>query len=249
MFGGIQPIAILISAVIFVFVTSAILLLKINFNDAQKVSQELIKANRVKSDPEVFVHFLRSGEQFDISPFSNEITLGNPEAPLRILVVANLHCNPCRMAFSNIQQLLSIYPSQISFTIRFTRGRDNTIGELSASTYLIRYWQQHIQGTGDEQRRTQTLIADWYEEMDPDWFRENYKLQESTDSDLSNIEEQHYAWIAEQEISATPTFIINGFKMPGNYRSDDLIALVPGVADLLKTRRMAENKNGSKELA
>lgn len=246
---NVQLVPVLLSVLLLAAVTSSILLLKNRLETADELRKEVITANRVKYDPGIFIELLMREKKVDITPFSPEMILGNREAPVKILMVANLHCNPCRIAFDTVRQILASYPKKVCFSFRLTKGMANTIGDLPASTYLIRYWQHHIHDRGNEEERTQKLLSDWYENIDPKVFSSLYLAQE----ELKTIgpivlEDQHYSWVEQQEIVSTPTFFINGYKMPQNYRIKDLMTMLPGIAAQWKSSSIII-KDTTKEIA
>lgn len=227
---SVQLVPVLISAFLLIAVASSVLLMKNRLGTADKSRKEVIAANRMKYDPEIFLRLLRREEVVDIASFSREMTLGNPDAPVQILMAANLHCNPCRIAFDTVRQILASYPQKVCFSFRLTKGMDNTIGDLSASTYLIRYWHQFVHGSSNESERTKNLLLDWYSEMDPEFFAKQYPLRDGTVKVSEKLETRHYKWAEQNEIRRTPTFLINGYKMPKQYRIKDLITMIPGIA-------------------
>ncbi|MDZ7715112.1 MAG: vitamin K epoxide reductase family protein [Balneolaceae bacterium] len=170
-----------IALLLFVALASSIILLKERLKTANASTRAETVAKRVKYDPEVFTHLLLQQEYLDIKPFEPEITIGNPAAPVQILMVANLHCNPCRIAFEAMTQLTVAYPKKVEFAIRFTPGMNKAIADLSASSYLIRYWQQHIDGQPNELTHTKTFIGDWYAQMNPETFVQMYPANGALD--------------------------------------------------------------------
>lgn len=150
-----------------------------------------------------------------------------------------------------MEQLTAAYPQKVGFSIRFTPGMNKTIGDLSASSYLIRYWQHHIYGQPEQFTRTQTFIGDWYAQMNPKTFAaeypENGALEEKSNG-TENLEDRHYRWVKENKIAATPTFFVNGYKMPRSYRMPDLMPMMPGLAALC-TKQNPQTKLKHNELA
>lgn len=248
----VQFVPVLISVLLFAAVTSSILLLKNRLKTAEQSRKEVIAANRVKYDPDIFMRLLKREEEVDITPFFREMTLGNREAPVKILMAANLHCNPCRIAFDTVRQILASYPKKVCFSFRLTKGMDNTIGELSASTYLIRYWHQFIHGSSNEEERTKKLLVNWYNQMDPEFLVKQYPLWDGrgkvSGKNSEELETQYYEWVEKNEIRRTPTFFINGYKMPQNYRIKDLMAMIPGITAQWK-RSGKITKETTKEIA
>jgi hypothetical protein len=232
-FTDFQLVSVLISTFLLTSVISSILLLKYSLRTVAESISEITIANRVKYDPEIFMHLLMREKRVNDAPFSPEMTLGSREAPVQILMAVNLHCNPCRIAFESVRQILASYPEKVCISLRFTKGMDNTIGELSASTYLVRYWHQFTHGGSEEAERTKDLLVNWYSEMDSELFAKQYPLRDrmvKLKGDCSvKLETQHYEWFEQNEIKRTPTFFINGYKMPKQYRIKDLMTMLPGI--------------------
>jgi len=238
-----QLLPVVGSLLLFPAISSVILLLKDRLQKASESVRAETIAKQVKHDPEVFTQMLLQQEKADVTPFSHEMTVGNPDAPVNILMAANLHCNPCRQAFDTVRQILASYSNLVQFSIRFTPGMRKTIGELSASTYLIRYWQEHIFGQEDETGCTEKLLADWYESMDPEVFLKSHMADDIMENNGTQLAEQHYRWVEEQEIVRTPTFLINGYEMPERYQAKDLINMIPGMAALWKNKTLSNQKS------
>lgn len=249
---NVQLLPLFISALLFTAVTSSVLLLKNRLKTTAKSRKEVIASNRVKYDPGIFMRILKREEKVDTTSFLPEMIVGNREALVRIIMAANLHCNPCSMAFDTVNQILASYPKKCCFSFRFTRGMDNTVGELSASTYLIRYWQQFIHGRSNETDRTKSMLVDWYTQMNPELFAKKYPLRDGVvkimGENSKEPEIQHYEWVKQNEIRRTPTFFINGSRMPQNYRVEDLMAMMPGLAAGWKNSGKI-SKDSAKEFA
>ena len=73
-------------------------------------------------------------------------------------------------------------------------------------------------------------MHDWFEIWDLQKFSKKYPVK-ADDAEVEKLETQHYAWIEETEVNQTPTFFINGYEMPKEYLIDDLLAMVPSLAD------------------
>jgi hypothetical protein len=148
--------------------------------------------------------------------------------------------------------LTAVYPEKINFSIRFMPGMNKAIGDFSASSYLIRYWQYHIHGQKEEFTNTQEFIGDWYAHMNPKTFAAEYPAngELSTKSNGTELlEDRHYGWVKENEIAATPTFFINGYKMPRSHRINDLMPMLPGLAALINEQktRLRDNELAQKQ--
>lgn len=236
----IQIWSIAVSLFLFTVIASSVFLLKSRLKKTNESSRAETTAKRVKHDPKVFTHVLFQEEKSDLTPFEPEMQIGNPTAPVQIMMVINLYCHPCKKAYKKVQQLVKTYPNKVCFGIRILNSERNMVNGLPASTYLINYWRQHIYKTEDESIYTQKLIGDWYENINPDAFEKLYPDGEL--SEENRLAEKHYNWITENSITRTPTFFINGHAMPGNYTINDLTAMLPGLAELFTEQQKSKHK-------
>jgi uncharacterized membrane protein len=241
--GRVIPVCIMV--LLFLVIASLVVLLKNKLKATNEASRDATAAKRVKHDPQVFAHLLLQEEKMNTTPFEPEMLIGNSYAPIKVTMIINLHCNPCRIAFQTVTQLLSAYPQKVSFAVRLTKGMNKAMGELSASTYFIRYWQTYIMGRKNISFHTQRLLQDWYEQMDSETFINQYPLDGELRPEFDgseSLEEQHYRWIQQNNITATPAFFINGHKIPENYRIQDLQAFLPGLVSLVQAQRSQTEK-------
>ena len=174
-----------------------------------------------------------------------EIMIGSTNAPLNLLMVANLNCYPCKVAYESLIELLGQYPTQINATFRFLLS-GNTIHDIPASTFLIQYWEQYISDTDDKSEKTRQLIQDWYADMTTEAFENKYADKKISASKENDIAKSHYHWITKHEIMRTPTFFLNGYQYPSNYEIKDIGALISGLVPLLEEKNIVNKK--AKEL-
>jgi len=86
-----------------------------------------------------------------------------------------------------------------------------------ANKYLIAAYLQK------EQSEFERIIADWFERGKP--MREAFFNNLQLDRSLPAIEaefQKHEAWKEKTQLRATPTIIVNGYKLPDNYKIEDL---------------------------
>ncbi|MEP0460121.1 MAG: hypothetical protein ABJD55_01715, partial [Flavobacteriaceae bacterium] len=151
------------------------------------------------------------------------------EASLNLLMVANVNCHPCKIAYMQVLELLDQYPNQINVAFKFLMSGNNVHG-IPASAYMIRYLNEFISGTENESVKIRKLIENWYEFMSAETFEGIYaELPQENDQAITLNTE----WIAKHEIIRTPTFFLNGYEFPSQYKIGDLSALVTGLAALL----------------
>ena len=174
----------------------------------------------------VFTYLLGQQKKIDDLPFEKEMRVGNPDAPIQIIMASNLYCNPCKLKHAIVDQLVAMYPDKINVTLRFVKSGK----EVKSVGYLLSYWHQTIYGKDDESQKTANLMHDWFTLWDLQKFIRKYPANPD-DAEAEKLEAQHYAWIAETTVRLTPTFFINGYAMPKEYVIEDLLAMVPSLAD------------------
>ena len=164
--------------------------------------------------------------------------IGSPTAPLNLLIVANLNCYPCKIAFENLFELINQYPEHVNANVRFLLS-GNKIHDIPASSFLIQYWKKFISDTEEESDKTIQLIQDWYEEMSAEEFGKKY----SAKIKASQVPKAHYHWITKHEVTRTPTFFLNGYEYPSNYTIKDIGSLIAGFIPLLEEKNKKHKKN------
>lgn len=189
-------------------------------------------SNRVKHSITVFGELLMKQRRIDSTPFKDEMLVGRQDAPVKIIMVSNTHCNPCKKGHEIATQLVDMYPSKVSIAFRFVRIGYDTF-KTEALLYLLTLWLQQIRGNADESKNTLKLIHDWYSTLDLDKFKKKYPSKIGNEMEAKDLETQHYTWINETGIPFTPTFFINGYQLPKEYSIDDLIAMIPGLSEYL----------------
>jgi hypothetical protein len=231
-----QILSACIVCLLFLVVASSIMLIKGRLKADREINRNKTVAKRVMNNPKVFMNLLLQQKKAVAGSPEPEMFIGSSQAPLKVVMVINLHCSPCRKAWETVTQLLGAYPQKICFTVRLTQGMNKAMGELSASTYVIRYWRQYILDHENQSSHTQQLLQTWYSRMDPKDFMKQYPLngEKVIESNGLANPDQHYQWIEKNEIDGTPTFFVNGYKMPHQYRLKDLIPMLPGVVDEMK---------------
>ena len=86
-----------------------------------------------------------------------------------------------------------------------------------ANKYLIAAYLEK------EQSEFERIISDWFEKGKPlkEAFFHDLRL------DMSNPEieaefQKHEAWKEKTQLRSTPTILVNGYKLPDNYKIEDL---------------------------
>src|SRR5690625_111316 len=235
---AVELISFLLLGSLFVIIAALTMLAKSLLEKTNQAVQAEIKANRIKNSPDLFSHQLFQSRRVDITPFEHEIVLGDKNAPIKIVMAANLYCHPCKIGFGKLKQLLAVLNEKVNLFIRLvSNGRGNG-QQFSASDYLLAYWLHHIHGDDKEDIKTKQLFQDWYEKMDFASFKTLYSVNSIIEvSSVEYLEYRHSDWIVEEQISGTPTWFLNGYQLPENYSIEDLMAIVPGLSETVNERK------------
>ncbi len=97
------PTPIIASGFLFVAIGFGVLLVKSLAERANELGKVEVNGNRLKHSVPVFMHLLRQQKRIDLRPFENEMKLGNPGAPIKIIMVSNLYCHPCKLKHEVIE--------------------------------------------------------------------------------------------------------------------------------------------------
>ncbi|TGE23987.1 vitamin K epoxide reductase family protein [Hymenobacter aquaticus] len=223
---ALAPVAVLGFALLLGAVLALTVLGKGLLKEYFTVIKSEAEALRVKGSVAVFKHLLQFTRRITITPFTDEIILGSPEAKLKLVLVLNLHCQPCKEHFQKVVDAIQVYPREIQIALRFVlSGRDADISPTSVH-YLIRYWRENIQGQPEQTQRTVRLLQDWFEDMDLERFKQKRVVDFSVpDSHSEQLSLAHRQWILREHITRTPALFINGYFLPQNYTLDDILAM------------------------
>lgn len=224
----------------FIIIASSISLLKSKLEQAIKLSNVGIKASRIKNSATVFTHLLFQQQKIDDTFFDYEISMGSPDAPIKIIMISNLFCKPCKDQHEALNHLIETYSQKVNLTMLFVPANKKAQNGFNSNQYLIQYWLENIYGKENKSSNTAQLMHDWYSLMDIEKFEKKHELKESELCEASKkIELQQSEWINKAKIYNTPTFFINGYKLPNFYNAENIIDLVPGLSDWFEKQ---ENK-------
>ncbi|TVR37017.1 MAG: hypothetical protein EA390_00315 [Balneolaceae bacterium] len=231
--GLMNPMAFALPEVVmilflFVLAGSSLLLLKQTIQQKNRAVQNETAAARLKNSPEVFTSLLFRERQTDTSSLEHDFLIGRPDAPVKLTMAVNLFCGPCKNELEQANELLSIYPGQVSLSLRFLKSGDK--GETSG--LLLKTWLHGLKERNNGMPDGQTLIEAWYEVMDAEKFGDSHPVNGTvSDKEAEEYSRAHYGWIKQAGITKTPTTFMNGYELPAAYRVKDLAALIPGLVD------------------
>ncbi|MEQ9098805.1 MAG: vitamin K epoxide reductase family protein [Imperialibacter sp.] len=229
---------------LFVAFAFGVVLLSERLIDANEDFEKALSAGRVKNSAGVFMHLLFQQKHLAINSGEYEILIGNPDAEIRVTMASNLFCNPCKEQHKFVQEVVSTYSDKVSVAFRFVKSSKTLDGIVSANEYLIQYWLTNIFNSPRESDLTELMLKDWYDLMDINKFSDQYPLSQEIGQATYDVEKSHADWILASEIRRTPTFFVNGYELPQNYKIKDLTGLIPSLVESLYTQQFP----GSKEV-
>ncbi|MFM9908545.1 MAG: vitamin K epoxide reductase family protein [Chitinophagaceae bacterium] len=198
-----------------------------------KKNRQLQTANgslqRFKNNADLFNVLLKKERTVNTTPWKNDFQLGNPDAPVQLLVACNPYCGPCAKAHTILDESIEMN-KELGVTIRFTI---NAANKEDSKTAAIEYLLQLVAAKQDILKQEELasykreLLHHWFEWMDRKKFEEQYPLRNKINVDELLIQQEE--WSKEANIKATPTIFVNGYELPKAYSIADLGGLVRGI--------------------
>jgi hypothetical protein len=181
----------------------------------KKLEQTTQELNSIKSDEEVFSLMLKKQSHYDVDKSTSSILWGNKASNILITVLTNPHCNPCAKMHKRIESILNVSKDLCIQYIFSSFNEDlNNSNKFLIAIYL-----------NNEKDRNQ-IYQEWFTKgnVDKDTFLSLYDV-DTNSKDVIDEFEKHNTWKKQTGLSATPTILINGYKLPDNYKIEDLIYL------------------------
>ena len=208
--------AIIILATISILILTVWQLIKSLYQKSLSSLSNEIKATGLKRKPEIFNALL---QQQTINPINlpeadEAIRFGNPAAPFQIVIACNPYCGPCAKAHQAIENVFSKYPQKINVAVRFVIY-DNNINDKKASAVI-----KILKATAQKPHQA---IKDWYMLRDIEKFGALYG---ENGINVEGFLLRNVTWSKSQKIRSTPSFFLNGKKIPDMYSWYDLFELV-----------------------
>jgi len=173
----------------------------------------------------LFLPYYNSLPQIDINKDSViDISIGNPNAVVRILTVTNPLCEFCFETHKMLMGLLEKYENQILMRFRFFipyENRDNPetqIAERLMDLFL------------NEKDSFEAAFQDWYSKVAiQEWFN---KWGECKNESINNILKHQQQWFVKNNIDYAPAILINEKFFPKFYTPEDIKHFIEPIIDL-----------------
>ncbi len=168
--------------------------------------------------PQVFQTVITQQTQMPHQIIEGELTYGTPTAPIQLTVILSTFCTHCAEAFDYLQELGDLFPEQISISLRIISPLESPLAkdllQLSVDNNKEKAWK---------------YLGDWYQLMlkenvdkyDAEARKRSYEkwrkqsgISATAGPQASELFDQQIHWIAQQEVRATPLFIVNHYPWP-----------------------------------
>ena len=177
----------------------------------QLIQQSL---NSFKADEDIFKSALKNQPFYETNNCNSIIRFGNPESKLQITVLSNPYCNPCAKMHKRIEDFLLEINNNISIQYILSSFGENL---NTTNKYLIAACMADKTGSAIQ------VLSNWFEKGKA--LRDDYLKDMELDIENPEVEsefQKHEAWSKETQLRSTPTILVNGYKLPENYKIEDL---------------------------
>jgi len=224
-------LSLLITGSIYAIFIFSLNLIIPNLSRGREIEQIKQEINSIKSDEEVFKTLLTGQPHYEVSKADSQILFGNPDAQLQITILTNPFCNPCARMHKRVESLLKETKENVCIQYIFS----SFTPELDfANKYLI------AACLGKDKATFRKIIADWFEKGKP--LKEEFFKDLNLNINNPEVEaefQKHEAWKAKTQLRATPTILVNGHKLPDNYKIEDLRYFTNAVIARSKTEAIS----------
>lgn len=172
----------------------------------------------LKANSDVAKALIEKGDYYETTLNDSSIIFGNPKARMRVTILSNPYCNPCARMHKQIEELLDIRGNEICVQYIFSSFNEKL---EDSSRYLIYCYFKNAQS---EALRKYNL---WYAKEKFDYEKHIENVEEHIHAEW--IEEEmgkHKMWRKKTSLIETPTILINGYRLPHEYKLIDLAMIV-----------------------
>ena len=201
-------------------------LIKTNSN----LKQETNAFKKWKTDASLFLAQWEKEPTCDNTIWGNDLILGNANAPIRITVACNPYCGPCAKAHVELDKLVEKYGDKVCVQVRLLCIATNIEDKKTIAVNAILQQAEIIKSKNE----LKEMLSDWFEWMDYEKWKMKWKI--NNELNVSDFIMKHETWMEETAIAHTPTFFINGKKLPGRYEIKDLDKMIPQMTETLMVK-------------
>lgn len=196
------------------------------FRSSKEARQNRMKFNQLKHNQQIFEALLAKQKVVEESTAGLGITLGNPDARIKLIKVCNPYCGPCSKAHTPVEELLH-GNDNVQVQIIFTAtNKEDDHRSLPVKHFLA------VAENGDS-RQIKEALDGWYLSPTKDYqhFSGKYFLPDGAMARQGKKVEAMRSWCDRAGIKATPTFFLSMpsagntsvlYQLPDIYQIKDL---------------------------
>lgn len=182
-------------------------------SEGTKVEQIKQEINSIKANDEVFLSLLKQQPHYEVERSTSAILLGNPDADILVTILSNPHCGPCSRMHERVENIIEHTDNLCIQYIYSSFEEDlNSSNKFMIAVYLNKRLKD-----------VKEIYAEWFEKGK--FSKEDFFSKHGVNIEDEAVEKEfrkHESWIAETGLRATPTILVNGYKLPDNYKIEDL---------------------------
>jgi thiol-disulfide isomerase/thioredoxin len=182
-------------------------------SEGGKIEQITQEMNSLKANDKLFIPLLAQQPYFEVEKSTSNIIFGNPESNILVTILTNPHCNPCAKMHARIEKLLE-QTNNLRVQYIFSSFEESLD---SSSKFLIAAYLDN------KMDRTRKIYSEWFERgnYQKDKFFQKHNLDIEKEAVVKELH-SHKLWQEKNTISSTPTILVFGYKLPANYKIEDL---------------------------
>ena len=184
------------------------------FSKALQADQWRSDYRNFKLREEVFEAILSKEKRYDTEA-SSSILFGEPDTRYHLTVLTNPYCNPCAAMHARMSDIRQTDCCVELVFSSFGKEYDR-VCRLMIATYLQlgpdRAWQLYEKWYAGGKSRQEAFFDGLGLDAEGEAVQTEYA--------------QHKAWREQTGFSATPTLLVNGYRMPSTYQMEDFVELM-----------------------
>lgn len=210
---GINVANILITGLLYLVSMLLMNVLIPKLSQKRKVEELTQELNSIKVDKNVFLAILRKQPYYEVDKNTSSILWGNKDSETLVTILTNPHCNPCARMHRQIEELLC---TTNNLCIQYIFSSFNEELDSSSKFLMAIYFSK------DEIEKSD-IFRQWFKggKTSKEEFFRTYDM-DIMNGMIINEYSRHQAWIEKTGLRTTPTILINGYKLPYNYKIEDL---------------------------
>ncbi|MFD0766537.1 cysteine peptidase family C39 domain-containing protein [Mucilaginibacter lutimaris] len=191
------------------------LLLKPLFLNTQQARSLKNQLRNFKYNSELFNSLLKEQPKYAMPADDWSIILGNVEAGNVITMVSNPYCPPCASTHQVLDEWLNRNPD-IQLRLVFTANNKDEDIKTPVTRHLMALNEL------PDKSKVKNALHDWYEQKHKDYNAWAKAHPVTLDETKYYRLEKQQEWCNMAEIRATPTLLVNGYRLPDAYRIQDI---------------------------